>query len=818
MSLQLIYGRSGTGKSEYCFNDIKNKKKSENIYIITPEQFSFTAEKKLLDNLEKDAVLNAEVLTFQRMAYRVISEVGGVNQIILSKVARCMLIYNILRKQKESLEFLGKTEENVELISNAITEFKKHGITVNDIENVLDETSDNYLKNKLKDMHIIYEQFENKLANQYIDEDDTLTILLRKLKDTNMFQDAIVYIDEFVGFTTQEYEIIRQLLKVAKQVNITICSDSLNNSLSQDKDIFFSNKQTANRLLEIAKQEKVAIEKPIYLEEKHRFKQAELKHLEDNIYKMRYSKYIQNIEHIKLFLAKNQFSEIENVAIKISKLVRQEKYRYNEISVIVPSMDIYASLCKAVFQKYEIPVFIDEKKALNQNILVKYIISVLEVFSKNWSYEAMFNYIKNGFSELTQEEIFKLENYCIKYGIKSSMWYKQDWKLAENDEELKLMNNIKTRVTMPLLKFKEKLSGRKNCLEISKALYEFLIENNINKKLQDKIYKLQQLGQIDIANEYKISWDILMQVLDELILVLGEEKVSFEEYSKLLKIGLQNSGLGKIPGTCDQVIIGDIERSRTHKVKAVFIVGLNDGQFPQVSKSEGFFNDKDRIYLKNKNMELAKTTLEALYEDNFNIYKAFSVAEEQLYLSYASSDTEGKSLRPSILISRIKKIFPELLEESDIIQNIEEITNVGGTFEVLLSKLSQWQEGKEIEPIWFEIYKLYIENPEQKERLLQAIKGLEFTNNPINLSSENVDRLYGKVLKTSISRLEQYRRCAFSFYLKYGLNLSDKTLFKIQSLDTGSFMHDVIDAFFDQVLQREINLRQITRRANRANC
>ena len=460
MSLQLIYGRSGTGKSEYCFNDIKNKKKSENIYIITPEQFSFTAEKKLLDNLEKDAVLNAEVLTFQRMAYRVISEVGGVNQIILSKVARCMLIYNILRKQKESLEFLGKTEENVELISNAITEFKKHGITVNDIENVLDETSDNYLKNKLKDMHIIYEQFENKLANQYIDEDDTLTILLRKLKDTNMFQDAIVYIDEFVGFTTQEYEIIRQLLKVAKQVNITICSDSLNNSLSQDKDIFFSNKQTANRLLEIAKQEKVAIEKPIYLEEKHRFKQAELKHLEDNIYKMRYSKYIQNIEHIKLFLAKNQFSEIENVAIKISKLVRQEKYRYNEISVIVPSMDIYASLCKAVFQKYEIPVFIDEKKALNQNILVKYIISVLEVFSKNWSYEAMFNYIKNGFSELTQEEIFKLENYCIKYGIKSSMWYKQDWKLAENDEELKLMNNIKTRVTMPLLKFKEKLSGR----------------------------------------------------------------------------------------------------------------------------------------------------------------------------------------------------------------------------------------------------------------------------------------------------------------------------------------------------------------------
>lgn len=732
------------------------------------------------------------------------------SEVPLSKSARAMLISNILKKQKESLRFLGKTEENVELISNAITEFKKHGVKLESLKEVLDNTSDVYLKSKLQDMYTMYEQFEEHIQNKYIDEDDSFSILSEKLQYTDMFNDSVIYIDEFVGFTAQEYELIGKLLCVARQVNVTICSDSLNKGTNPDNDIFYSNKETANRIMDIAKRLNVDIEEPVYLENNFRFKQEELKHLEENIYKPKYEKYSKNPENMKLFLAKNQFSEIENVAIQIVKLVRDEGYRYNEISVIVPSIETYSALCKAIFEKYEIPVFIDEKKELNQNVLVKYIMSVIEIFARNWSYEAMFNYIKNGFCELEADDIFKLENYCIKYGIKSNMWYKQDWKIADSTEELEKLNALRNQIVKPLLKFKEKLVGRKNCLEISKALYEFLLDNKIDKKLYNKITALEEIGQIDIANEYRVSWDILIQILDELVLVLADEKVTFDEYAKLLKIGLQNSGLGKIPGTCDQVIVGDIERSRTHKVKSVFIVGLNDGQFPKINKSEGFFNDKDRIYLKEQNIELAKTTLEALYEDNFNIYKAFSIAEEKLYLSYSSADGEGKSLRPSILISKLKKIFPCLKEESDIIRKTEEITTRTGTFELLLEKIKEWQEGKEINPIWFEVYKMYLEDENERVKLEQAIKGLEFTNVPVNISKENVEKLYGKVLKTSISRLEQYKKCAFSFYLKYGLELSDKTLFQIQSLDTGSFMHDIIDAFFDQIAQRELNLREIT--------
>ncbi len=810
MSLRLIYGRAGTGKSEYCFKQIsKMIQKEDKIYMITPEQFSFTAERKLLDNITQQAVVNAEVLTFNRMAYRVINEVGGIIKTNLSKSGKAMLIYNILNSQKDKLTFLGKSKENIDLIGTTITELKKHKITKEDIEKTINKTQDKYLKIKLQDIYTLYESFNNEIQNKYIDEDDILTILEKKLEQTDMFDNSVIYIDEFVGFTKQEYELLQKLLKKAKQINIVICTDDLKPNNKMETDIFYENKQTVNKLLDIAKKENIKIEEPIHLEKNYRFKNIELSHLEKNIYETKYKQYKLPIEQIELFLAKNQFSEIENVANKIVKLTKEQNYKYSDISVITKNISTYQKLTKAIFAKYNIPIFIDEKKDLNQNILVKYIISLLEIFSKNWSYTAMFNYLKSGLSDIEKEDIFLLENYCIAYGIKANKWYKEEWKHAKNDEELEKVEALRKRIVEPLMKLKNSLNKIKSCKEISEAIYNFLIKNDIDKKLNKKIKKLEEIGEIEIANEYKTSWNTVIQVLDELVLVLKDTKISFEEYMKTLKIGLQNSGLGKIPATCDEVIMGDIDRSRTHKVKAVFIIGLNDGVFPSINKEEGFLNDNDRKLLKEKGLELAKGTQEKLYEDNFNIYKAFSIAEEKLYLSYSASDSASKALRPSILISKIKKILVNLKENSDIINIQEEITTKQATFERLLEKLSKYQ-AEEINPIWFEIYNYYNRDEQWNIKLKKALQGLEYTNQPIKLSKNNIEKLYGNTLKTSISKLEQYKKCAFSFYLKYGLQLQPKENFKIQSLQTGNFMHEVIDQFFDQILQREINLREIS--------
>ena len=333
------------------------------------------------------------------------------------------------------------------------------------------------------------------------------------------------------------------------------------------------------------------------------------------------------------------------------------------------------------------------------------------------------------------------------------------------------------------------------------------MENNINTKIEEKIAELEDIGEIEKAKEYETSYKIIIEGLDDIVSVLGDEKVTFEKYAEILKIGLGNSGLGKIPGTQDEVTVGDVDRSRSHKVKAVFIIGLNDGMFPNVNKNEGFFNDQDRELLKQKGAELAKGTLEKLYDDNFNIYKAFSTAEEKICLSYSSSDLEGKSLRPSILVNRVKKIFPKLEERSDVVKTQSEVITQMSTFEELLQKLSEFRDGEEIEEEWFAIYNYYANSEEWKDKLKNSLKALNYNIETEKIDTENIQKLYGDTLKTSVSRLEQYRSCPFSYYLKYGLNLSERQEFKVQALDTGSFMHDVIDSFFDKLQERDIKIK-----------
>ena len=813
MSLRIIYGRAGTGKSEYCYREIAEKIKSDNqILIITPEQFSFTAEKKLMEAIDTNAVFNAEVVTLSRMAYRVINEIGGRTETNLSKCGKAMLIYSILNNNKKELKLIGKNDENVDMLDTAITEFKKHGISIEQLKQEIDKQEDIYLKNKLTDLSLVYEGFENQLSGKYIDETDLLTILSENIENTDMFNNQYIYIDEFAGFTKQEYQIIEKLILVANQVTVTICIDELHIPKNPNTDIFYSNENTVNKLFEIAQNCGTKVEE-IKLENKYRFKINELKHLEENLYENRPCKYTNKVENIKLFLAKNQYSEIEEVAKNILKLVRDNGYRYKDISIITKNIANYSSLARAIFDKYDIPIFIDENRDLNQNIIIQYILSVLEIFTKNWSYESVFNYIKTGFSNIEEDEIFKLEKYCLKWGIKQNKWKKEFTygKYEEKDKtEIERLERIRKDIVNPLIKLKSDIDNDKTAEGISKSIYKFLVEENIAKKINKKIEELEKIGQVDLIKEYQSSLQTILDILDEIVLVFSDDKMTIDKYAQILKVGFKNSNLTKIPGTQDQVIMGDVDRSRSHKVKAIFIIGLNDGEFPSVHKDEGFLNDLDRETLKQNGIELAKGTIENLYEDNFNIYKAFSTAEEKLYLLYSSSDVQGKALRPSMLINKIKKIYPMLQEESDVIETKAEVLNKKTTYDELIIQLSKLKEQDEIDKVWYYVYDYYKKDTEWNTKLEQNLKGLNYTNIPEKIEQTNIDKLYGNTLVTSISKLERYRSCPFSYYLQYGLKIKPEEELKIQTLNTGTFIHEIIDEFFGTVREAGIKLAEIT--------
>ncbi|MDO5555789.1 MAG: helicase-exonuclease AddAB subunit AddB [Clostridia bacterium] len=808
MGLRLIYGKAGTGKSEFCLKEIKEKLEknlAQKIYIIVPEQFSYATEKRLLEALSNGSTVNAEVITFKRMAYRVFSEIGGINKTNLSKTGKAMLISYILEKNKSKLNFLGKTND-IDLMLRTITELKKHNISTSILKEQIKKTNNDYLKLKLEDIYEIYEKYQETIANNYIDEDDILTILGTNIKKSEMFDNSVVYIDEFSGFTTQEYIIIEEILKKAKNVSIVICTDSLQINKNPENDIFYPSKQVVEKLINHCKNAKVKLEEPLELKNKFRFKNNELKFLEENIYNSKYKIYDEKVNYIHLQLCSNPYTEIENVANTIIKLVRDKNIRFKDISILTKNIQDYIEVILAVFSKFDIPIFIDNKKELSDNILVKYVLAIFEVLAKNWSSSAVWSYIKTGFVDIKREDIYILENYCKKWNIKGNKWYKEDWKYDSQNKDIEKLNELRKKVVTPLIKFKQKLENKKNATEITKALYQFLEENNIKAILEEKIENLKIEQEIRYANEYISSWNILMDILDEIKLVFENQNITFEDYRKILKSGLETSAVGAIPEAIDQVIVGDVERSRNHKVKTLFILSLNDGIFPNSNFTEGFLNDQDRQYLKEHGIEIAKGTVENIYEDRFNTYKAFATAENDIYLSYISSDKEGKAKRPSILINKVKKIFPQLKQKSNIIKEDINISVPKATFGELLANIRNLKNGKKVNQIWNDVYIWYMKNEEWKPKLTKAINGYNNKNKPDKISEENIKKLYGNTLKTSVSKLEQYKKCPFSFHLKYGLKLKEKEEFRIKPIDTGSFMHDIIDTFFANVK----NVKNIT--------
>ncbi len=807
MSLRIIYGKSGSGKSSYIYNEINNKikeNKKEKIYIITPEQFSFTAEKKLMEN--KTSIINAEVITFNRMAYRVMNEVGGVIQNNLTKCGKSMLIYSILQKEKKNLNLLNKSDENIDLAMRTISEFKKNQVSIDELKKETENINDNYLKIKLQDLILIYEKFNNNIENKYIDETDLLTKLSENIEKTNLFKNAEFYIDEFVGYTKQELEIIKKLLNICKNVTITFCIDNLELNSSPDTDIFYPNKITLNKILKLLNNnEKI---ETVNLNKIYRFKNEELIYLENYLYNLKIKKYEKEIKNINLFLSKNQYAEIEYVAKNIIQLIKNEKYKFNEIGIITKNVNQYASLIKAIFAKYDIPVYIDEKKDLKQNILIRYILSILEIIIKNYSYEAVFNYLKIDFLEIEEDDIFKLEKYCIKYGIKNNK-FKKDFIYEINNEKIKYLNELRKKIINPIINLEKKINKKQSIKNIIKEIYLFLINENIENKLKEKINKLNNENKFELAKELKISYEIIINIFDEITNIFSDEEMTLKDFYKIFQIGLKNSSLGKIPSNQDGVTVGDTERSRTHKVKAIFIIGLNDGIFPSVNKDEGFINDTDRSFLKDNGIELAKGTLENLYDDNFNIYKAFTTAEEELFLSYCQSDTDGKSLRPSTLILKIKKIFPNLKEENDIIENKKYLINEKELYEQFISKIFLNYDNKKINNEIFLLYKYFLENEKYKKILKNNLNYIKKLKIPEKIKKENIQKLYGNKLKTSVSKLETFKSCPYEYFLQYSLKIKEKEELKIKSLDTGSFMHEVINSFFEEINDKKINIKEI---------
>lgn len=823
MSLRFIYGRAGSGKSTFCLEDIKKKIEmggSAPLILLVPEQFSFQAEKNVLKYLGEKGAFRVQVMSFSRMAQRVFSETGGMARKHMNTAGRSMLIYSIMSRNSSRLKVFGKAAKKqgfVAGVSDIITEFKRYSITPEDIKNGMAAVEDIALKDKLEDIHIIFSEFESRLHERYIDPEDDLTILAEKIDRSHIFDGAEIWVDEFASFTPQEYRIIEKLFRKAGRINITLCADGFAGQQGRDNtDVFLPIKNTEEDLAKTIADLNIAYDRPVHLDgRKGRFScSSEIGHLEKHLFSYPYSVYDEETKQISILRALNKYSEVEETARDIVRLCRDKGVRYRDMAVVCGDLEGYESLVHAIFEEYEIPFFIDGKSKIVNSPLIVLLTSALEIVSKNWSYENMFRYLKTGLLGFERSEIDLLENYVLANGIRGKRWTDGErWERPINygfdPEEISeteagyiaRVNETRDKVVEPLAILGGKIRGRHGAKEMAEALYEFMCGIGIPETIEALIAKFEAMGRLDRAQEYEQVWDIIVELLEQVVEVLGDEQIAGDEFAKIISAGFEEYEIGIIPPAVDQVLVGTVQRLRSHEISVLYIIGMNDGVFPAASSREGILADEDRIELISKGLQVMKDSKSLAFEEQFLSYTTLTTANQYLRLSFPVSDFDGKPKRPSLIISRLKKVFPKLREESSIIKDISEealLRDIASQKPAFNEMLTLIKDNPESEVLRCAI-NWYKKDEQWKGRLKSAAEGFSYENTAEVFDSKKIRNLYGKNFNVSVSRLEKFVECPFSYFVQYGLKAKDRKEYKLGKPDIGTLMHESLKSYSEKL-------------------
>lgn len=814
MGITYITGRSGVGKSFYILNRIKeklDKKEAHPLILIVPEQFTLQAERDLIEKQQLEGIMRAEVLSFTRLAYKVFNEVGGLKKTPINEIGKNMVIKNILETSKEDLKVYkntAKQEGFVSKLEELICEFKQQDLTPTALMLGTEEIQEeSILKMKLHDIALIYSKFENYLENRYVDNEDHLNLLIHHLEDSQFLEGAEVWIDGFHIFTPQTLRVIEKLLLKAREVYITFTMEL--EGKDWDRDLFQVTRNTYLQIKEMVAKLNIR-ENTINLDLEKRENQKKAKeiiHIEEEFFRYPYRQYPNEVENIKIFAGGNLYSEIENVAAEIIALARERNYRFKDMAVVSGDLEGYRGVIKRVFEEYGIPYFMDEKRSVMNNPIIELILAALETILKSYQYKDIFKFIKTGFTNLTKDEGEILENYVLQYGIRGKQWLTPFTK--GDEEKLEQLNDIRNQVIKPLKKLHKKITNRKTPKEITIGLFEFLQEMEIEKKLDDWINDLKESGRLDYVNENTQIWNTVMEIFDQIYEILEDSPIPLKEYYKILESGFTACEIGVIPSTIDQVLVGNIERSRSHDIKALFVVGVNDGILPSVQDEEGILLDHERKSLEEVGMELRVSGETKLFQENFSIYSAFSKPKEYLWISYPLGDEEGKARRPSILIDRFKRLFPKLKVKGDLIKNIENqlhlLATPTGSFKYLVENLRLYLDDKPMEELWWDVYYWYYQEPHWDKKINMMIEGL-FHENQVNyIQHGKIRELYNTPIKTSVSRLEGFVNCPFAHFITYGLRPRERREYELRGPDIGKIFHYSMDRFAEKSYKKDID-------------
>lgn len=836
VSIRYILGRSGTGKTNFIYNDIKQKlkeKKDVPLILIVPEQFNFQAHKDLIKVLDKKGIMDIEVLSFQRLAHRVFEEVGGPKEKLLGDLGRNMVLRKVISEMEEKLQILNKSVKQAGFmlaLGNIISEFQQYDIAPEALLEKKETIKSQILEAKINDLFLIFQGFKKYMKEKYITSEETLDILANKIEACSFLDGAYIWIDGFYGFTPQQYKILYKLIKKAEIINISLTLDPSEDLFSpcNEWDYFCESRKTLEKLNKITALYGVKLEEIIKLtnEKERSNKNQELFHLEKEYFNYPCIPYEKSTDYIKLHIASNPYSEIENTAKTILEFVQNKGYRYRDIAVVTGCISKYQKIIEGIFKEYHIPHFIDRKKDILSHPFIELIRASLEIVINNWSYESIFRFLKTGFVGIDKEDIDILENYVLAYGIRGiGKWTKEDWnkksldglddmiKKEYEDSMISRINKTRKQVAEPLLLFHQKLkSSKKNTVTtITTAIYELIEDLGVKEQLVEFINQFKQENKLILVKQNLQIWDLVMELFDKMVEILGEEELSIKDYAKILDAGFEQCKMGLVPPAIDQVVIADLERSRLPHIKALFVIGINDGVLPSVTEDLGLFSDEERVAMNNIGLELAPDGRRRAFEEQFLIYSGLTKPEEYLYMSFSMGDEEGKALRPSVIISRLKKLFPNMYESGDMQNSNKDmfITAPVPTFHYLGKELRDIIEKGDLCDIWKDVYSWFFSQKEWLDKTKITVNALFHTNQESYLKKESVKKLYSDRIHSSVSRLEKFAACPFGYFIEYGLKARERKIYQLQMPDLGRLFHSALDGFSKKLQVRGISWKEL---------
>lgn len=792
--IQVVTGRSGSGKTKGIYEFLAQMerdpgKAGSTVWLIVPEQFTLQAERELISYQNLEGLLRVQVLSFRKLVDRVLESTQASQQLYLDELGRHMLLKRILLESSENLEAYQSAHRKpgfIAMMGDFLAELKRSGIGPDKLRDA-GEGLPKLTAAKIKDIALVFERFEALKAGTLMDEEDRYDFAADRIASLAGLKGSVVCIDGFSGFTGLEFKLIESLARACKSLSVTLTLDP--EHLTQS-GIFLATAETYRRL------EGIAQEAACGFSSTHMKTPPEpqnpLRHIEQQLFEFPQVAYNGEPDGIRLMTFDNTWEEAEFVALEIGRLVSEQGYRYQDVAVVSNAPEIYDDLLIRVFNQYQIPAFHDNRRDIAGNPLARLILAMLEAYQKDFKLEPLFRAVKTSLTDLKRDEWERLEIFAIENGIKGKRW-----KRPVEDE---LLEPLRAKMAGVMEQFETTFKETDSAAGFSAALFNWLVESGVRERYEERMGEIRAQSGFEAAFELIQGWNMISDLLDQIVSVSPETTMKLSDYRAILEAGFAAYETGMLPQQFDTVLIGKVEHSRSHPIKALFLVGAADGILPSNRDGSGLLTEDEKLSLRACQLDLKSVSDYLSTNESFSIHLAMAKPSEALYVSCALADGMGRSLRPSFLLDRLDSLFPQMKINHvrlDELSPAARAANFNAVIAPITRQIRDWLDGRHSRPSldWAAMLCHFEDQPAFEARTRQLKAAFHHNNRPRPLSKAATETLFGVPLTTSISRLERFAACPFKHFVDFGLRPARVIPYEVDLPEVGRLFHSAVESF-----------------------